>query len=691
MEGQGGEGMLHFRDLVPRLLARWHWIVLGLIVGLALGFYQVWRAIPQYQARSTVLVRDYNVSTMGNLDPAEFDLRNLQAIETVRAGFLTYELAEEVAADPVVRELKGLIPPEPKALPFGSSKDDPSEDETPPASQLAGMIQGWLYVQVREESRLIDIIVQHPKPLVAQTIANRMVEQYRQQRTEARAGDQSSRLTVLVEESKRVKKELQEAQNTLASYSAPLEAEKALAAAETDLQTLSLRYRHKHPRMIEAQARLTQSQERLKEFLLKAVRNPFDGEYWAGHRDRMTDLENPDTIDQLRDLLISRRAVLESEIASQNSLYGTLLSRIEAGQVNENQTEAEVEPYEAARLPGIPISPNKPRLIIQASALGLFAGLALAFMFHLLDNRFHTVADVEGTLGLPTLAAVAELDPNKIEKEEAKRRKDEETAWVSGREQWPPTLVFRTEGANSHYAEMFRVLRTAVSLLGPADQRKVSLITSALPSEGKTLVTANLAVAFAQQGVRTLLVDFDLRKPSLHNMFGLAKDSQAGVVDVLTAGAEIDSAVQPAPGQANLSLMLSGPKAPNPGELLELGRLESLLEHLRERYDHIVLDTAPLLAVPDTRILAPLAENLLLVVRGEATPRGAVKRAVEILEGFQVTPEGVVFNGYLEKRSLIGKNYSYGYYRYGKYGYGKYGYGYGKGGTYGAVYGEEDK
>jgi Mrp family chromosome partitioning ATPase len=103
-----------------------------------------------------------------------------------------------------------------------------------------------------------------------------------------------------------------------------------------------------------------------------------------------------------------------------------------------------------------------------------------------------------------------------------------------------------------------------------------------------------------------------------------------------------------------------------------------------------VLDTAPILAVPDSRVLAPFAHNLILVVRAEATPRTAARRAIEILHGAGVTPDGVVFNGYLEKRTLMGKNYSYGYYRYGKYGYGRYGT-YSGYGTYGSVYGEEDE
>lgn len=228
---------------------------------------------------------------------------------------------------------------------------------------------------------------------------------------------------------------------------------------------------------------------------------------------------------------------------------------------------------------------------------------------------------------------------------------------------------------------MFRVLRTSVSLLGPASQRKITMITSALPSEGKTLVAANLAVAMAQQGLRTLLVDFDLRKPSVHKLFGQEKDERPGLADLLVGTAQPNEVLRTQTGEENLSLILAGPKPPNPGELLESGGLRECLKIFREHFDHIVLDTAPLLPVPDSRVLAPLADNCCLVVRAEITPRGAVKRAVNTLQSSGVVPEGVVFNSYLEKRFLVGENYSYGYYQSGKYGYG----------SYGSVYGSEEE
>jgi len=678
-ETGSGEGILHIKDLALRLLGRWHWIVLGLVLGVGIGFLLIWNAVPRYRSTATVVVRDYNLSAMGQLQAAEFDTRNIQAIATVAVQLTTYELCEAVASDPMVRDLKGIVPPPSKlgAL-LGGGEDEPQKNDVPPVHILTQMIRQWLTVSVREETRLIDVAISHPEPLVAQTIANRLVSNYMKLRAESRSGEQQDTLEYLMAESKGVKDELQEAMNVLASYSGPITAEQALAKAEAEIDALSLRYRHKHPRMIEAKARLAHAREDLKKFMEKAVHNPLDGKYWSSHRERIGDLDTPEAIDQVRDLLIARKAVLEGEIESQGKLYESVVTQIETKDINTKQTDAEVALIESARLSERPVYPRPLFMMIQATTLGLFVGVGFAFLFQWLDNKFHTVADLETQLGLPVLSAVASLDSKEVAREE-KRKGD--GALAEGREKWDPLIVFRSEGADSHYAEMFRVLRTALSLLGPAQQRQVTMVTSSLPSEGKTLVSTNLAVALAQQGVNTLLVDFDLRKPSVHARFGVAKDAQVGTVNLLTGDAELDDVIQADTGQKNLSLILSGPRAPNPGELLEPLRLEAILNQFKARFDHIVVDTAPLLAVPDSRIIAPYADNLALVVRAESTPRGAVKRALETLEHSGVSPEGIVFNDYAEKRTLIGKNYSYGYYRYGKYGYGKYQYGsvYGKG------------
>jgi capsular exopolysaccharide synthesis family protein len=249
--------------------------------------------------------------------------------------------------------------------------------------------------------------------------------------------------------------------------------------------------------------------------------------------------------------------------------------------------------------------------------------------------------------------------------------------------------VFRPGTLGTNYAEMYRILRASISLLGDEKRRKVTLFTSALPGEGKTATSVNFALAAACQKRRTLLIDCDLRKPAVHKLFGRAREAGAGITDVLAKQTPIEQTIQSDFPEPDLHVIFSGSRAPNPGELLDTGRLQAVLDWAVDRYDVVVLDTAPLLAVPDTRILAPLVDNLCLVVRGQFVPKGAVRRTLEVLAEDGTEISGVVFNGFKEKKRLIGQNYSYGQYRRGSYGY-RYGYGsYGSYGSYGAD--EEDE
>jgi capsular exopolysaccharide synthesis family protein len=241
------------------------------------------------------------------------------------------------------------------------------------------------------------------------------------------------------------------------------------------------------------------------------------------------------------------------------------------------------------------------------------------------------------------------------------------------RKQWAPTLIFGREDTQTTIAESFRILRAAVSLLGPSNERKVTLVTSALPSEGKTTVASNLACAMAEEGKKVVIVDLDLRKPSLHKGFGFAKDEKSGTVDILSANANPQDCVITETGLPRLHLFLSGNKAPNPGELLNSNLVTKFIDLLRKNYDHVIIDSAPILAVADSRLISPMVDNFLFVVRAESTPKGAVDSALEILEGDGKRPSGLILNDFLDRRLNSGKKYRYGYYRSDKYSYGSYG------------------
>jgi Mrp family chromosome partitioning ATPase len=249
------------------------------------------------------------------------------------------------------------------------------------------------------------------------------------------------------------------------------------------------------------------------------------------------------------------------------------------------------------------------------------------------------------------------------------------------------------EAPSGPIAESFRNLRAALSLLGPEADRKMFLFTSALPNEGKSFTSVNYALALAQQGHRVLLVDGDLRRPSIHKVFknvlGDDENEAPGLVDYLIGAVELREAVRlvtsvqaeavgaarfregkPAkPGQ--LFILAGGQRAPNPAELLSDNCFQGLTTETKSYFDRVVIDSAPILAVSDTLLMVPFVQTTCMVVRAAKTPRNAINRALTLLAATHVRPAGLVLNRLPRRR---GAGY---YYYYASHGYGD-----------GAVYGD---
>jgi len=285
----------------------------------------------------------------------------------------------------------------------------------------------------------------------------------------------------------------------------------------------------------------------------------------------------------------------------------------------------------------------------------------------LLDTKLHTFGQTERETKLPVLAVIADIREEAIAEVEESRRISLKSVPPEC-QGWDSRLVFRPGMSNGQFAQTFRGLRTTVSLLGDERQRRITLFSSALSGEGKTFVSSNFALAAALQGKKTLLIDLDLYRPSVHTVFGVARDSQLhGATDILAGRATFADAIFTGTGLDNLHLMLSGNAADNPGELLGTVGLAQLLQTAAAEYDLVVVDSAPLLAAPDTRMIASLADNFFLVTRAEFVPKSAVRGAISLLAADQNLPHGIIFNGFREKRLTMGRNYSYRNYAYGNY------------------------
>ena len=687
-----GQDKLRLR--ANKLIGRWYWIALGLILGFLGATYKLSKTPKQYTATASLLIKQQTNSVMSRDQVDEINLNSLEAINTVAERIRRMDLLERVASRQDVRELPGLMPipvdwtPEwlsnklnKEVVDAGSMRQAP-----PPAPALGGMISGWLGVSIRRGTRLLDISITHPVPEVSKALADAIAREYLAEIATARTAGRSSSIDLLEKESKDARASLQSARSTVAIYTRALDVHKALDAKENEVSTLERRYLPKHPKMAAATADLKQIQERFISEFNVARKAAMDKTYWDSAGKDMPDQQTQpeEYLRSARQQLLARIGVLESEIASSTSVFNSMLTRIQETSVNQESEESSAEVSNLARVPGGPSAPVASKVLSSGALGGLACGLLLSLLIIRLDNKFHTVSQVVGETSMPVLAAIADLRLHHLDVAEQQYRKRNPDVTTDFHETWDKRLVFRSGTSSTSYAEMYRVLRASVSLLGDESKRKITLFTSSLPGEGKTLTSANFALAAAGQGRKTLLIDMDLRKPSLHKIFGLPREQgHGGITECLANSASFEEVICHNSGQENLHLILSGVRAPNPGELLEAGRLQFVLDQACRDYDIVVLDTAPILAVPDTRVIAPLAHNVCLVAQAEKVPKGAVIRALTILEEDGTQLSGIVFNGFTEKRRLMGENYSYGYYKTSRYGR-AYRYGYNAYGTYGS-------
>ncbi|NGO76225.1 polysaccharide biosynthesis tyrosine autokinase [Streptomyces sp. YC504] len=288
---------------------------------------------------------------------------------------------------------------------------------------------------------------------------------------------------------------------------------------------------------------------------------------------------------------------------------------------------------EHASVPAAPVSPHA----LLNLAAGLLAGLlgagALVVLLETLDTTLKHHTDLAELTGHAVLGTIP-FDRDA-----------------------PQHPLANSDSGHSARAEAFRRLRTNLQFTQVDDPPKVLVVTSSLPGEGKTNTAANLALALTEAGVRTCLVDADLRRPCVAKTFGLVQD--AGLTTVLIGRAGIDDVMQQGPG--GLSVLTGGAVPPNPTELLASTRMSDVLEELADRYEAVIVDTAPLLPVADTVGLAPLADGTLLVVRAAKTTRDQIKSAADALRTVGVRTLGTVF-------SMTPTAKSKGYGSYGSYG-----------------------
>jgi capsular exopolysaccharide synthesis family protein len=272
----------------------------------------------------------------------------------------------------------------------------------------------------------------------------------------------------------------------------------------------------------------------------------------------------------------------------------------------------------------------------------VLVGLALALLRDYMDDRIRGREELESaTRGLPIIGMIPDVSD-----------------WRDRRE----AFLVELARPRSPAAEAYRSLRTSIQFMAVDRPVKLFQITSAAQGEGKTTTSANLAVAMAQAGSRVVLVSCDLRKPRIHEFFGLSNEK--GLTSVLLGDMDIHDALDSVAEVSNLSLLGSGPIPPNPSELLVGARARQIFKQLCDEFDVVLLDSSPLLPVADGSVLAGFADAVVLVASANVSTKRDITRSMELLERVTANVVGTVLN-----RAVAADTYAY--YRYG------YGYGYG--------------
>jgi polysaccharide biosynthesis transport protein len=697
-------------DIIERRTLRDYFIILrerfwpgffvALLVVLPFGYYQAHQP-KMYQARATMEFEkpERIITTEGVVDPAvksDIDLNTY--IEDLNSGRLRAKVVESLTPD----EIKILQRPFLKNLAPGEAP--------PPASSVLG----GLTVTSVHNSFLISISVTHQDPEAAAIIANHYIDQFMRYlmenvggRNEAAVEYLKSRGDELRQESEAADQQLETYMkaNNLVSFDSSVnivtDRLKALNGAlenssqdrltlETllnqvqaykkdgrdlleiayianhgeipgirshldDLKrtqsALSERYLERDPKMIDITKAIQVTQDQLSQAIELAI------EELQTSLDKARTTESTLQVDygkqeqeqlRLRDLSVKYR-ILENQAEAAKSNYTQILDRLNQATNYKNLENIPVHPLDKATPPiGSPFTPNLSHIRNVCFGLGflIFVGVAVGLSF--LDDRIKSAWDVESFIGVNLLGIIPELGGIKDEDKYS--------------------LILN--GSTSTGAESFLSVYSSVKIHSKLDFPKSILVTSTIPGEGKTLVSCNLASAFARHGKRTLLIDCDLRRPMLHRHF--KQENKLGLIPWFENGANLDNDLTQNPhlGIVQIAedffLLCSGGRSKTPTEVLENPAFGQLIDRLKKQFELVVVDSPPLGAVTDSLLIAEHTDEIIYVCRFNRTNRKHIKLYIRSLHNSKNEILGIVLNGLSPRRIEYYSNYRY-YRSYKKY------------------------
>jgi capsular exopolysaccharide synthesis family protein len=335
--------------------------------------------------------------------------------------------------------------------------------------------------------------------------------------------------------------------------------------------------------------------------------------------------------------------ILLHDYESSRSLYEGLMQRLRQAGIVAGLESSEVDVVDMARVPGKPSEVGRAATILLGTIFGLGTGLAAATLVVQFDQRLEDLSSIESELGMPLLS---------ITMKGAKDAADSVALKV-------PEMFLKRP--NSPFVESMWSLRTSLLLSTPGRTPQTILFTSCNMGEGKSTIAAAQACALALRDARVLLIDGDLRRPTIARRVGLRNST--GLASLLSGGAELETAIQPVEGIPNLSVLPSGPIPPSAALVLASDTMARLMETLKQRYEFLIIDSPPVLGVVDAATLAQFADATVLVLSYDQLRRMQIQRAGEVLRRVGRSITGIALN-FADPGSLVDYGYGYGY-RYG--------------------------
>jgi capsular exopolysaccharide synthesis family protein len=610
--------VIDYQQLGRLCVRYWKWLGAAVFVGAVAGLLTALSQMTIYAAKASIVVEGTTTEHQGGSeDPVAPNLMvangNDSMMKTVEELLKTHDLVERVVRSEKLNESSEFLP----------------AHATPPVSvdYAVAVLAGHTDIRQRPLTRIIDITVEHHSPEMAEKLADRLAQESILQASERPSYAAGLQAEQLQREVDALSAEAADATSKLIEYEKAHHLDGTVDPADlantevkdlhqhydealANLALLNERYLPSHPKLIEAQKEVQEFHEQLLAAEKNALNNDVDDieyEQLKGAADSLT-----------AQLALDRKALADAR--------------------NHVQlTDPGISVAELAELPLAPVRPSKTKDVAMGGFCGLLCGICFILGVYFLDTSIRTVSQAENLLGVPVIAAVPILS------ETESRSK-------------LPTF----SDPQSFVAESFRGLRASLLLHDRDNPLKVVLVGSAIPGEGKSFCACNLAVAFAQAGLKTLLIDGDLRLPTAFEYFGVTQDEdRSGFPAVLSGKVPLEAATLSSQ-VATLDLLMTTSPADSPAELLSGSRLTKILSEAARKYDRVVLDSAPINAVSDTMLMMQRADAILLVIRAGSTPASESKSALQKIYGSKMKPLGLILN-YLAPHTLKSYNYGYSY------------------------------